>query len=124
MGNTAAVIVAAGRGERLGGEGGPKQYRLLGNHSILQHTITCFTSHPGIDAVQVVIHPDDAELYENAVDSSQKLLRPVFGGKTRQASCKAGIDALEDHLFETVLVHDAARPFVSAIVIDNVLAGY
>ncbi|MGI9350577.1 MAG: bifunctional 2-C-methyl-D-erythritol 4-phosphate cytidylyltransferase/2-C-methyl-D-erythritol 2,4-cyclodiphosphate synthase [Rhizobiaceae bacterium] len=122
MGKTAVVIVAAGRGERLGGNGGPKQYRLLGARSVLQHTVNCFTKHPKIDAVQVVIHRDDNALYENSVKPDQKLLPPVTGGNTRQESCMAGIDALAIDQYYAVLIHDAARPFVSDTVISNVLA--
>ena len=118
----AVVIVAAGRGERLGSEGGPKQYRKLDTCCVLQHTINCFTSHMLIDAVQVVIHADDDALYSSNVSENPKLLPPVIGGSTRQASCKAGIDALGDQ-YDKVLVHDAARPFVRHTVIDNVIAG-
>ncbi|MDJ0613021.1 MAG: bifunctional 2-C-methyl-D-erythritol 4-phosphate cytidylyltransferase/2-C-methyl-D-erythritol 2,4-cyclodiphosphate synthase [Rhizobiaceae bacterium] len=118
----AAVIVAAGRGERIGGSGGPKQYRLLDDRCVLQHTINCFTAHPQIDVVQVVIHADDRELYASHVMHHDKLAGPVIGGATRQASCKAGVDAL-DAGTQNVLIHDAARPFVSAIVINNVLNG-
>jgi len=119
----AAVIVAAGRGERLGVEGGPKQYRLLGGKTILQHTIDCFVAYPDIHLVQVVIHADDHALYENAIQSDSKLRFPVVGGETRQASCKAGIDALDGEQVAKVLIHDAARPFLSKTVISNVLAG-
>lgn len=120
---SAVVIVAAGRGERLGSEGGPKQYRALAGKAILQHTIECFAHHADIDAIQVVIHADDNALYQGAIISHEKLLPPVTGGATRQASCKAGVDALQDSGFTKVLIHDAARPFVSLEVITNVLEG-
>ncbi len=122
MTKNAVVIVAAGRGERLGGTGGPKQYRLLEGVSVLQHAIDCFTGHPEIDAVQVVIHADDHAMYVKSVVPHDKLREPVVGGDTRQASCKAGVDALESE-FEKVLIHDAARPFVSPSVTSNVIAG-
>jgi len=118
----AVVIVAAGRGERLGGTGGPKQYRLLNENCVLQHTIQCFTSHPQIHSVQVVIHADDYDLYHDAVSKHAKLRPPVTGGASRQASCKAGIDALA-HDVDTVMIHDAARPFVDHAVVDNILSG-
>ena len=117
------MIVAAGRGERLGGEGGPKQYRSLGAKSLLQHTVNCFVEYERIGAVQVVIHADDFELYAAAINPHDKILPPVVGGATRQASCKAGIDALEMDRFEKVLIHDAARPFVPSEVIAAVLEG-
>ena len=123
MTKNVVVIVAAGRGERLGVEGGPKQYRMLGNQSILQHTISCFSDHTQIDAIQVVIHKDDRELYDAAVLANGKLLEPVIGGASRQESCKAGVDAIAQLNFDKVLIHDAARPFVYHTTITNVIAG-
>lgn len=122
MSENAVVIVAAGRGARMGSGRGPKQYLMLGDRTVLQHTISCFTQHREIASVQVVIHADDREVYDKAVAKHPKLLPPVIGGKTRQASCKAGIDALPSTL-GTVLVHDGARPFVSAATISGVIAG-
>lgn len=123
MTKNVVVIVAAGRGERLGTVGGPKQYRLLAGMSILQHTISQFSQHEDIHAIQVVIHKDDTKLYENAVHAHDKVLKPVTGGASRQESCKAGVDAVHKHGFENVLIHDAARPFVSQSTIGNVLNG-
>ena len=122
LSRNAAVLVAAGRGSRMGNIGGPKQYELLAGKAILQHTAAAFLNHPDIHAVQIVIHGDDSQLYKDAISDHQKLLPCVFGGKTRQQSCKAGIDAL-DQDFDKVLIHDAARPFVSEKVISNVLSG-
>lgn len=116
------VIVAAGRGERLGTDFGPKQYRLLAGTSVLQHTINCFANHENIDAIQVVVHQDDLDLYQSLVNKHNKLLAPVIGGASRQESCKAGIDAIHNSNFTKVLVHDAARPFVAPQTITNVIA--
>ena len=121
MTKNVVVIVAAGRGERLGTDGGPKQYRLLAGTTILQHTISQFAHHQDIHAIQVVIHKDDHDLYENAVTAHEKLLSPVIGGASRQASCKAGVDTVHQSGFDKVLIHDAARPFVSQSTIGNVL---
>ena len=123
MTKNVVVIVAAGRGERLGIKAGPKQYRLLAGLSVLQHTINCFLEHSDIDTIQVVIHEDDHSLYENAVKTNPKLLPPVIGGATRQESCKAGVDAVHGSEYLKVLIHDAARPFVSQDTITNVLSG-
>lgn len=123
MTKNVVVIVAAGRGERLGTKGGPKQYRLLAGTSVLQHTISQFAEHQDIHAIQVVIHEDDHELYKNSVSAHEKLHSPVIGGASRQASCKAGIDVAYQNGFDNVLIHDAARPFVTQYTISNVLNG-
>ena len=82
-----------------------------------------FLTHPEIEAIQVVIHREDRDLYDAAVTEHPKLLSPVIGGESRQESCKAGIDALADKNCNRVLIHDAARPFLSQSVISNVLNG-
>ena len=115
----AAVIVAGGRGVRAGG-GLPKQYRHLAGQPVLRHTVAAFAGHGRVDSVQVVIHPDDRELYEKAV-AGLDVRTPVFGGDTRQASVLAGLEALADAAPTVVLIHDAARAFVSAAVIDGVV---
>ena len=123
MTKNACIIVAAGRGSRISSDGGPKQYRLLNGKSVLQHTIEAFANHQAIDAIQVVIHADDHKIYHASVDTAHpKLLEPIDGGQTRQASCFAGVKALGTK-FEKVLIHDAARPFVTHDVISGVLNG-
>lgn len=120
MSVNAVVIVAAGRGQRMGAErAGPKQYFALGDRTILQMSIERFCSHPDIDKVQVVIHNDDYELYDKATQPHEKLMSPVTGGATRQISCSLGLEALVD--IDNVLIHDAARPFVSHATISTVL---
>jgi 2-C-methyl-D-erythritol 4-phosphate cytidylyltransferase / 2-C-methyl-D-erythritol 2,4-cyclodiphosphate synthase len=119
---TAALIVAGGRGTRAGGAL-PKQYTLAGGLPILRHTLATFLDHPDIDAVQVVIARGDEEHYHRAADlGSGKLLAPVLGGGTRHASVYAGLTALEPRAPGCVLIHDAVRPFVPALVINRVLA--
>jgi 2-C-methyl-D-erythritol 4-phosphate cytidylyltransferase/2-C-methyl-D-erythritol 2,4-cyclodiphosphate synthase len=114
---TLALIVAAGRGHRAGG-GLPKQYRRLGGVPVLRRTVAVFLRHPGVDAVRVVIHPDDRALYDEAV-KGLGLEAPIAGGATRQQSVRNGLEAVD---CERVLIHDAARPFVSSALIDRVLA--
>jgi len=118
----AVVIVAAGRGSRMGtSDDGPKQYRSIGSHCVLQQTLSAFNTSPLIDLVQVVIHRDDLDLYNEFVFEHSKLAMPVFGGATRQQSVYLGLQALNDVKPENVLIHDAARPFVSPKLISNVL---
>ena len=114
-GGVAAVIVAAGRGNRAGGEV-PKAYRLLGGQPLLRLSLSRFAEDRHISLVQPVIHPDDSPLYARAA-ASLEVLAAVTGGATRQASVRAGLEALAPHRPELVLVHDAARPFASAELI-------
>ena len=116
------LIVAAGRGTRLGGEL-PKQYQPLDGKAVLTHSIEAFLKHPRIDKVQVVIAAEDEKLYNNAISAlkSKKLLPPVIGGRERQDSVRLGLESLEKLNPKNVLIHDAARPYISAKVIDNVI---
>jgi len=116
-----ALIVAAGRGSRFGGNL-PKQYTMLAGQPILVRTVEAFLSHPDVDWVRVVIHPNDEELYRAAVGSLQ-LLPPTPGGTSRQESVLLGLESLESLAPETVLIHDAARPFVNSDMISRVLEG-
>lgn len=116
----AALIVAAGRGHRLGGPV-PKQYRLLGGEPVLARTARAFLAHAAIVRIQAVIHRDDAGLYEAAV-GSLGLPPPVMGGATRQDSVRRGLEALATMAPERVLIHDAVRPFVAAETIEAVIA--
>ncbi|MEQ1671797.1 MAG: bifunctional 2-C-methyl-D-erythritol 4-phosphate cytidylyltransferase/2-C-methyl-D-erythritol 2,4-cyclodiphosphate synthase [Hyphomicrobium sp.] len=120
---TTALIVAAGRGTRAAAAGAaPKQYALLGGMSILRRTVLAFAGHPGIDHVAVVIHRDDRPLYDEAMAGlTAKLLAPVTGGATRQDSVRLGLEGLAASNPGTVLIHDAARPFVSHDVISGVI---
>jgi len=122
--NIAVIIVAAGRGTRFrSGDGPPKQYARLGPATVLSRTLRPFLRHSQVGTVTVVIHPDDIALYEAAVAGCGDRLRPpVAGGATRQGSVLAGLESLAVAAPDLVLIHDAARPFVSSGVIDRVLA--
>jgi 2-C-methyl-D-erythritol 4-phosphate cytidylyltransferase/2-C-methyl-D-erythritol 2,4-cyclodiphosphate synthase len=116
-----ALVVAAGRGSRFGGEI-PKQWRDLGGRPVLRHSLATFAAHPAIDAVRAVIHPDDRLLYDAAA-AGLALGDPILGGPTRQDSVRLGLEALVALDPEVVLIHDGARPFVNAGVIGRVIAG-
>jgi len=120
MGGTAALIVAAGRGSRFGGDG-PKQYAALGGRPLLRHCLEQFQRHPGVTAVQTVIHADDHDLYARAT-AGLDLPPPTLGGASRQESVRLGLEHLTGLAPERVLIHDAARPFIDAGLIDRVLA--
>lgn len=115
---TVCLIVAAGIGARAG-DGGPKQYRPLAGKPLLRWSAERLAAHPAIDEVRVVIHPDHEALYEEAVGSLD-LGDPIFGAATRQESVLAGLKALEESAGR-VLIHDAARPFISAAIVDRLL---
>lgn len=114
-----ALVVAAGRGRRFG-DPLPKQYLRLAGSPVLRHAVRAFAGHPAIDAVRVVIGPDDAALYAAAVEGIA-LLDPVIGGSERQDSVRIGLESLADAAPDRVLIHDAARPLVSTAVIDRLL---
>ena len=114
-----ALIVAAGRGVRLGSPL-PKQYLPLAGVPILRRTVEAFLNHPGIDHVQVVIAGTDEQLYRMAT-AGLALPEPVIGGADRQQSVLNGLEALAGLNPDTVLIHDAARPFVEAQTISDVL---
>ena len=117
--STAALIVAAGRGMRLGGER-PKAYVDLGGVPLVRHSLDALAAHPAIGPVGVVIHPDDAPHYQDAVRGLD-ILPPIAGGATRQDSVRAGLESLTAVAPDRVLIHDAARPFADGPLIDRVL---
>jgi 2-C-methyl-D-erythritol 4-phosphate cytidylyltransferase / 2-C-methyl-D-erythritol 2,4-cyclodiphosphate synthase len=119
----AAVIVAAGRGERAGtGTEGPKQYRRIGGVAILCRTIERFRSHPQIGRIVVAIHPEDAEIFRDAVGGLSQEVRTVDGGATRQESTLRALRTLRDDPPGAVLIHDGVRPFVEPALISRVAA--
>ncbi len=121
---TAVLIVAAGRGTRAasGLNDLPKQYAKLGEISVLARTVGVFASDLRIHTIQVVIHPDDRTLYDQALGPLRHRCRPaVAGGATRQQSVLAGLEALRSTGPARVLIHDAARPFITSDDIGHVL---
>lgn len=118
----AAVIVAAGRGERAGSGGGPKQYRLVGGSPVIAHTIEAFLSHPLIGRIVVAIHPDDDQLFQQAATSLTGRVEVVHGGASRQASTRLALQALRDDPPDAVLIHDGVRPFVDQELISRTIA--
>ena len=114
---TAAIIVAAGRGTRAGGTL-PKQWQPLLGRPIAAYAIARFAAHPAIAQVVLVLHPDDipTDLWPR-----ETAVTIATGGATRAASVLAGLQAVDADV-DKVLIHDAARPLVSAALIDRVLA--
>ena len=113
----AAVIVAAGRGLRAGGDV-PKQWQALAGLPVIRHTVQAIRAVPGIGTIVVVIHPDDRDRAEAALPDTKL----VDGGATRDASVRAGLEALVAEAPDRVLIHDAARPAMPPAVALRVLA--
>ena len=122
-----AVVVAAGRGERAGSPAdGPKQYRLLGKQPVLLVALGPLLADPRIGDVVVVTHADDDDLWREValqIPDSARLLQ-ARGGATRQESVLAGLAALEGTGATHVLIHDAARPFLSRELLDRIDAAF
>lgn len=108
---TIALIVAAGRGTRLGGDV-PKQFRLLGGKPMFMWSMETFGDHSAIDAACVVTSESDKNFFSSP--------RTIRGGETRQESVRLGLEALASEKPARVLIHDAVRPFVSSVLIDRV----
>ncbi|MCY4204525.1 MAG: 2-C-methyl-D-erythritol 4-phosphate cytidylyltransferase [Bacteroidetes bacterium] len=114
----AVIIPAAGSGSRLGGL--PKQLRHLGNAPLLLQTALVFDRHPDISCFVVVGPPDALDTVKEILIPLDKPYQVVPGGATRQDSVRAGLDVLDESI-EVVLIHDAARPFISGEVITDVI---
>ncbi len=120
----AVVIVAAGLGTRAktDSQATPKQFRALAGRTVLERAVAPFSGHAAIDAVLPVVRAGDEAAVAEMIGDAPGVLAPVAGGDSRQASVRAGLEALADAGPDHVLIHDAARPFVSGRIIDDVLA--
>ncbi|HEY0626831.1 MAG TPA: bifunctional 2-C-methyl-D-erythritol 4-phosphate cytidylyltransferase/2-C-methyl-D-erythritol 2,4-cyclodiphosphate synthase [Allosphingosinicella sp.] len=118
-GKTVVLVVAAGSGSRVGGDLA-KQYRHVGGRPLLAHAVDRLR-HPSIDEIRVVIGPGQEDLYREAI-GDRALPSPITGGETRQQSVRNGLEAIAAEGGAThVLIHDAARAFLPAAVIDRLL---
>ena len=116
-GSVAAVIVAAGRGLRAGGDL-PKQWQRIAGRTVLEHTLARFRAHPAIDQIVLVVSADDMAHVEALGLADLCTLAP--GGPSRAASVRSGLAQVAGA--EKVLIHDAARCCLPAAVIDRVVA--
>ncbi len=115
-----ALIVAAGSGSRMGGEVA-KQFRLVRGQPMLRHSYKAFAEHPDIDGIFVAIG-DGHQAEAKAALAGLVLATLVTGGSTRQESACNGLDAIAaSGGADYVLIHDAARPFLSAHIIDELI---
>ena len=117
---TFVLVVAAGSGQRFGGDL-PKQYQSLAGKPMLRHCLETFASHPGIEGILVAIHPAQRDLYDAASGGLAKLRPPVEGGATRQGSVLNGLERLAAERPDYVLIHDAARPLIDAGTVSRTI---
>ncbi|MBC7932986.1 MAG: 2-C-methyl-D-erythritol 4-phosphate cytidylyltransferase, partial [Rubrivivax sp.] len=117
-----AIVVAAGRGSRMGG-GQAKQFREISGIPIIIHTLSRFERCATIDETVVVL-PEDARDEFAAVASAHGLRKPVravAGGETRAESVWRGLQSFNEKTINVVAVHDGVRPFVTPDEIDRVV---
>ncbi len=120
MPSIAALIVAAGRGERAGGRT-VKQFQTVAGHPRLSWSARAFAAHPDISTIQFVISADQVSIFHRVMTGEPHKRRPAIGGATRQDSVRNGLESLHDVGPDFVLIHDAARPLVSRALIDRVV---
>src|SRR5215212_1368670 len=117
-----AIIAAAGEGRRLGAAL-PKQLLDIGGRSILEHSVAAFTSHARVNDVIVVLPPAlAADPPEWLAAMHSPAVRVVAGGGRRQDSVANAFDRVAA-ASDVVLVHDAARPFVTLDLISRAIDG-
>lgn len=126
-GKTAVIVVAAGRGSRAGA-GAPKQFRNLMGKSVIIRTLeavrAAFDESEQGALIVPVIHTDDQDTFRDSVGELSDIADPVIGGATRQESVRNALESLTGFHPDIVLIHDAARPFVSRGLIVDLLSAY
>lgn len=117
------IVLAGGSGSRISSER-PKQFFELAGKTILAHTIEKFENHSSIQHIFIVTNNQYVEETREIVEQGhfKKVIKILEGGVRRQDSSRNGIMAAEEGGYENVLIHDAARPFVSGKIIDDILA--
>ncbi|MCP4216884.1 MAG: NTP transferase domain-containing protein, partial [bacterium] len=122
------LILAGGSGSRIAGQL-PKQFLPLDGKPILLHTIDRFQKHPSIHHIIIVTNGEFLQNTEDILDRQRntagtaynKVMRVLTGGKTRQDSSRIGVMAADPEIYGNILIHDAARPFISKKIIDDIL---
>jgi 2-C-methyl-D-erythritol 4-phosphate cytidylyltransferase/2-C-methyl-D-erythritol 2,4-cyclodiphosphate synthase len=117
----AVLVVAAGRGTRVGGI--PKQYQSVGGVPVLRRALDVFLGQP-VGLVMAVIHSEDSTAYASIAPRDDRLMTPATGGATRQESVLSGLQNMQNLALATpryVLIHDAARPWTSTSLVRRVV---
>ncbi len=115
--NASAVILAAGRGERMRSTA-RKAFLELAGRPLFLHAVETFSVVSRVAEIVVVVHRSDVEIAREALSPTAPTARVVAGGATRRESSLAGIRSAAE---ATVLIHDGCRPFVSRELIDRIL---
>ena len=118
-----AVVLAGGTGKRMGSPM-PKQFLELAGRAVIEYSVDTFNAHPAIDEVAVVVHPDWRKEFQSIADRNRwaKLTKIIDGGSERYMSTLNAVMAYIYYPDETnLLLHDAARPLVSATIVDRVV---
>jgi 2-C-methyl-D-erythritol 4-phosphate cytidylyltransferase/2-C-methyl-D-erythritol 2,4-cyclodiphosphate synthase len=119
MRKVSVIVAAGGRGLRLGADR-PKQLLAVGGRAILERAVSAFLSHPEVTEVVVALPAELAGSPPDYLQTTSKPLRVVQGGERRQDSVRAAFQASASDA-DVILVHDAARPFVSADLISRTI---
>jgi 2-C-methyl-D-erythritol 4-phosphate cytidylyltransferase len=119
--NALAILVAAGRGERMGATR-PKAFLTLGGEPLLLRSARAFAAAPSVGSLVAVVPALDVDSAQSLLRGLPKLVAVVAGGERRQDSVLAGLRQVPAGFDGIVLVHDAARPFVDEALIEAVVA--
>ena len=117
---TRAILVAAGRGERMGAAR-PKAFLSLAGQTLLERSARALGAAPSVSALVAVVPADDIEEAREMCEALAKPCEVVPGGERRQDSVRAGLGALPPGFDGVVLVHDAARPLVSVALVEAIV---
>jgi 2-C-methyl-D-erythritol 4-phosphate cytidylyltransferase len=117
---TLAIVLAGGAGKRMGSSTN-KQFLLLDNRPIIVHALQVFEECKPVDGVYLVVNQKDLPVIQEEILETykfSKILKLVIGGRLRQDSVRNGLEAIEDPC-DIVIIHDAARPFVSPAFVEK-----
>lgn len=117
---TLAIVLAGGAGKRMGSSTS-KQFLLLDNKPILVHTLQVFQECKPVDGIYLVVNHRDLPLIQEEILETyhfSKVMKLVIGGRLRQDSVRNGLEAIDESC-DVVIIHDAARPFVSPAFVEK-----
>jgi 2-C-methyl-D-erythritol 4-phosphate cytidylyltransferase len=117
---TLAIVLAGGAGKRMGSSTA-KQFLLLDNRPIIVHTLQVFQECRSVDGIYLVVNHRDLPLIQEEVLETyhfSKIIKLVIGGRLRQDSVRNGLEAIDESC-DVVVIHDAARPFVSPAFVEK-----